>query len=287
MWIVYAAGSALFGGVVSILAKCGIKKTDSTVATAIRTSVVLVFSWLMVIINPEAKITEIGMKQLVFLILSGLATGASWLCYFHALSIGNINTVVPIDKSSQVLTILLAIIVFGEYDNLLVRLVGAALILLGTLMMIEIKQNTTDGKRSAIFYAFLSAIFAALTSVLAKIGTDGINSDFGTAVRTCVVFVMAWLMLPLSRKTNLIREVPRSELLFLFLSGIATGASWLCYFRALSIGDAGVVVSIDKLSILVAILFSRLVFGEKLSKKSAAGLALIVIGTVGMAVLTN
>lgn len=281
MWVIFAFGSAFFAGLTAILAKCGINKTDSDAATAIRTVVVLGFSWLMVwIAGSASEILNIGTKTWVFLILSGLATGASWLCYFRALRFGDVNKVVPIDKSSTVLTILLAFIFLGEK---ITPAKGAAVILigLGTYLMIEKKTAATQKaeKKSWFVYALLSAVFAALTSVLGKIGIEGVESNLGTAIRTGVVLVMAWLVVFLGGKKQTLKDIPKKELGFIFLSGLATGGSWLCYYKALKDGPASVVVSIDKLSILVSIAFSAIVFKERLSKKAALGLALSVGGT--------
>ena len=284
MWILYAIGSALFAGLTSILAKCGIRKTDSTVATAIRTIVVLLFSWLMVfIVGSQNQLQSVDGKSVCFLILSGLATGASWLCYFRALQIGDVNKVVPIDKSSTVLTILLAAIFLGEGISA-AKAVGIVLIAAGTLMMIEKKQaaSTGNGKRSWLMYALGSAVFASLTSILGKIGITGVESNLGTAIRTGVVLVMSWAMVFITGKRKEIAAISGRELGFICLSGLATGASWLCYYRALQDGLASVVVPIDKLSILVSIAFSYIVFHEKLSKKALLGLAAIVAGTLCM-----
>lgn len=284
MWILFAIGSAFFAGITSILAKCGIRKTDSDVATAIRTVVVLIFSWLMVwIVGSTSAITTLSAKTWIFLILSGFATGASWLCYFKALQLGDVNKVVPIDKSSTVLTILLALIFLGEG---ITWLKGIAVILIGvgTILMIEKKEvkseKTSEG--SWLIYAVLSAVFASLTSILGKIGIDGVESNLGTAIRTGVVLVMAWLIVFIKGKQRMLREVPKKELGFICLSGLATGGSWLCYYKALQDGLASVVVPIDKLSILVSIGFSALVFKERLSRKAALGLLLIVAGTLFM-----
>ena len=284
MWIIYAFGSAIFAGLTSILAKCGIRQTDSTVATAIRTIVVLAFSWLMVfVVGSQGQIGSIGGKTLIFLILSGLATGASWLCYFKALQIGDINKVVPIDKSSTVLTILLAFIFLHEEISL-PKAIGVVLIAIGTFMMIEkkdTKPQDTKGK-GWLFYAVGSAVFASLTAILGKVGISGVESNLGTAIRTVVVLIMAWVMVFATGKQGEIHKVPKNELGFICLSGLATGASWLCYYKALHDGLASVVVPIDKLSILVTIAFSYIVFREHLSKKAAGGLVLIVAGTLVM-----
>lgn len=284
MWVLFAFGSALFAGLTAVLAKCGIKKTDSDIATAIRTGVVLVFSWLMVFIAGSAgNITALSAETWLFLVLSGLATGASWLCYFRALQTGDVNKVVPIDKSSTVLTIILAFIFLGEKVTLL-KAVAVVLIGAGTVLMIEKKDvsETKPGKKGWFIYAVLSAVFAAMTSILGKIGIDGVESNLGTAIRTAVVLVMAWLIVFLKGKKRQLTNIPKSELGFICLSGLATGASWLCCYKALQDGLASVVVPIDKLSILVSVGFSAVVFKEQLSKKSAAGLLLIVSGTLMM-----
>lgn len=283
MWILFALGSAFFAGVTSILAKCGIRETDSDTATAIRTIVVLVFSWLMVfLVGSQSQIVQISATTWTFLILSGLATGASWLCYFRALQLGNINQVVPIDKCSIVLTVVLAFVLLGEPISL-PKLVGLVAIGGGTLLMIQKKADTTQSKGFRwLVYAVLSAVFASLTSIFGKIGITGVESNLGTALRTGVVLVMAWLMVFVQGKQKNLRGISRRELGFIALSGVATGASWLCYYKALQDGPASAVVPIDKLSILVTIAFSYLVFREKLSKKAVIGLCFIVLGTMLM-----
>ncbi len=286
MWLIYAVASAFFAGVTSILAKCGIRKTDSNVATALRTVVVLIFSWIMVFLTKvQGQITGIDEKTLLFLVLSGGATGASWLCYFHALQIGDINKVVPIDKSSTVLTIVLALIFLGEGISLK-KAASVLVIAVGIFLMIEKKDvEKQQGKESKswFFYACGSAVFASLTAILGKIGISGVDSNLGTAIRTTVVLVMAWMMVFVTGKQKEIHKLTGKELLFICCSGIATGASWLCYYRALKEGPASVVVPIDKLSVLVTVAFSYFVFGEKLGKRSAVGLALLTAGTVAMA----
>lgn len=287
MWILYAIGSAFFAGITSILAKCGISKTDSDVATAIRTIVVLVFSWILVLLTGTLSgIAEISGKTLLFLVLSGIATGASWLCYFKALQNGDVNKVVPIDKSSTILTILLALIFFHEGLSF-AKLVCVCMIGVGTTLMINRKDESEliSSDKSWLMYAILSAVFASLTSILGKVGISGTDSNLGTAIRTSVVLVMAWLMVFVKNKQSEIKSVDRKELLFIILSGFATGASWLCFYRALQDGPASVVVPIDKLSILVTIVFSRVIFHEKLSKKALLGLILITVGTVIMAMM--
>ena len=288
MWMLYAIGSSFFAGITAILAKCGIKKTDADVATAIRTVVVLLFSWIMVwITGTGSSITELSNKTLLFLILSGFATGASWLCYFHALQKGDINKVVPIDKSSTILTILLALIFLDE--GLSMKKAGAVLLIaIGTMLMIVKKQlNPEEQKKETgkdwLFYAVLSAVFASLPAILGKIGIEGVDSNLGTAIRTTVVLMMAWFMVFVTGKGNLVKKTEKKELGFIILSGFATGASWLCFYRALQDGPASVVVPIDKLSILVTILFSWIVFHEKLSKKACVGLGCIVVGTIALA----
>ena len=286
MWVLYAFGSALFAGLTAVLAKCGIRKTDSTVATAIRTIIVLIFSWLMVfIVGSQDTLSAISGKTLLFLILSGLATGASWLCYFHALQIGDINKVVPVDKSSTVLTILLAVIFLHESLSA-AKGAGIVLIAAGTYLMIEKKQSDGTSRKggSWLLYAAGSAVFASLTSILGKIGISGVESNLGTAIRTGVVLLMSWMMVFVTGKGQLVRAMPKGELGFICLSGLATGGSWLCYYKALQDGPASVVAPIDKLSILVTILFSYLVFHEKLTKKSTIGLVLVVGGTLLMLV---
>ena len=281
MWILFAFASALFAGVTSILAKCGIKQTDSTVATAVRTIVVLIFSWLMVlIVHSQDQLQSLDGRTLGFLALSGLSTGASWLCYFKALQLGDVNKVVPVDKSSTVLTILLAALLLHEPVTPL-KGVGVVLIGVGTFLMIERKQSSAavSGGRW-LPYAVGSAVFASLTAILGKIGISGVESNLGTAIRTGVVLVMSWMMVFVTGKQHEVRAISRRELGFICLSGLATGASWLCYYRALQDGLASVVVPVDKLSILVTVLFSRVVFHEKLTRKSGLGLAGIVAGTL-------
>ena len=284
MWILFAFGSAFFAGVTAILAKCGIRKTDSTVATAVRTIVVLLFSWLMVfVVGSQDQLGSIGPNTWLFLILSGLATGASWLCYFRALQLGDINKVVPVDKSSVILTMLLAFLFLQEPITPFGG-IGVVLIAAGTFLMIEKKdvKQKEGQKKSWFLYAAGSAIFASLTSILGKIGISGVESNLGTAIRTAVVLLMAWVMVFVAGKAGEVRKIPKNELGFICLSGIATGASWLCYYRALQDGLASIVVPIDKLSILVTLAFSYFVFHERLSKKSAIGLVLIVAGTLAM-----
>lgn len=286
MWILAACASALFAGITSILAKCGIRHTDSDVATAVRTVVVLLFAWLMAaLVGSISTIGSISAHSMLFLALSGMATGASWICYFKALSMGDVNKVVPIDKCSAVLTILLAIILFGETDALAVKLMGSAGILIGTFLMIERKKqdHAVEGN-SWIWYAVGSAVFAALTSILAKVGIEGVESNLATAIRTCYVLVMAWIVVALKGKLGEVRHIEKGELGFICASGLATGASWLCYYYAIQTGIVSIVVPIDKLSIVVAMAFSAAVFHETYTKRSLTGLALIVTSTIAMAV---
>ena len=285
MWLIAAALSALFAGLTSILAKCGTKNTDSDLATALRTVVVLLFSWIMVFVSgsPES-LKDTDSVSLIFLILSGLATGASWLFWFKALSTGDLNKIVPIDKSSTVLSVLLAILLFDETGHLPAKLLGTLLLAAGIFLMIEPKQNSVSREnRRACLYAALSAVFASLTSILAKIGINGVDSTLGTAVRTCVVLVMAWLIVLIKKKQAGLKKISRKELSFIALSGLATGASWLCYYYALQNGIVSVVVPIDRMSIAATVLFSRLFLGERLSRKAFAGLCGMVAGTLLLA----
>lgn len=284
LWFLFALGSAFFAGITAILAKIGIQNINSTLATAIRTIVVLVFSWLMVFVaGSQKEIGSISGNTLLFLILSGLSTGASWLCYFKALKLGDVNKVAPIDKSSTVLTILLAFLFLGEPISA-AQVIGVLGIGTGTLMMIA-KKETGGGEtqnKGWMFFAVLSAVFASLTSIFGKIGVENVESNLGTAIRTIVVLGMAWLMVFIAGEQKDIRHIDRKSWLFLFLSGLTTGLSWLCYYRALQDGPASVVVPVDKLSILVTIVFSGVVLKEKLSRKAALGLVLILAGTGSM-----
>lgn len=282
MWLLYAFGSAIFAGLTAILAKCGIKNTDSNVATALRTVVVLFFSWIMVFVaGSQGSIGEISFRTLLFLILSGFATGASWLCYFKALQIGDINKVTPIDKSSTILTMLLAFLFLGEE---ITAVKGLSMVLMGagTWLMIQKKENAGPAAKGKgwLLFAFGSAFFASLTAILGKVGIEGVESNLGTAIRTIVVLIMAWIVVFVTGKQRTVRQIDRTSWIFLVLSGFATGASWLCYYRALQSGPASVVVPVDKLSILVTIAFSRIVFQEKLNAKSGAGLCMITAGTL-------
>ena len=284
MWLFFALGSAFFAGITAVLAKIGIENVNSTLATALRTVVVLAFSWLMVfVVGSQGGIAQISGTTLLFLVLSGLSTGASWLCYFKALQLGDVNKVAPIDKSSTVLTILLAFIFLGEPVSI-PQALGVVGIGVGTLLMIA-KKEVEDGKphsKAWLVYAFLSAVFASLTSIFGKIGVENVESNLGTAIRTIVVLVMAWVMVFVTGEQKGIRSIGKKSWVFLFLSGITTGLSWLCYYRALQDGPASVVVPIDKLGILVTIVFSWIVLKEKLTPKAAVGLVLILAGTGAM-----
>lgn len=283
MWLAFAAGSAFFAGVTSILAKCGIRRTDSNLATAIRTIVVLVFAWVMVFVaGSQGQITQISGRSLLFLVLSGLATGASWLCYFKALQIGDVNKVVPVDKSSSVLTILLALLLLHEEVSAC-KAIGIVGIGVGTWLMIQPRDGEPLERKSGnawFVYAALSALFASLTAILGKIGIEAVESNLGTAIRTGVVLVMAWVVVFVTRKPDQPLTVPRGELGLICLSGLATGASWLCYYRALQLGPASLVAPVDKLSILVTILFSRIVLHERLTRRAFLGLVLLIAGTL-------
>ncbi len=282
MWIILAMGSAFFAGLTAILAKCGVKNADSNVVTALRTIVVLIFSWLMVfIVGSQGEMRSIDTKTLGFLVLSGLATGGSWLCYFKALQLGDVNKVTPIDKSSTILSMVFAFLLLGETVTL-IKLMAMVLIGSGTYMMIQKQKETLEKgqNKSWLIFAWGSALFASLTSILGKIGIQNIDATLGTAIRTIVVLIMAWCVVVLTRKQSTIKTIDRRSWLFITLSGMTTGGSWLCYYQALQLGPASVVVPIDKLSILVTIGFSSIVLHEKLSRKSFWGLMLLVIGTL-------
>lgn len=284
MWLFYALASALFAGIVSILAKIGIKNIDSTLATALRTIVVLIFAWLMVfIVGSEKTITSIDAKSFIFLILSGLATGISWLCYFKALQIGDVNKVVPVDKSSTIFTMLLSFIILGEKINVF-KIIAMILIGIGTYLMIEKvnKSNNNQEKSTWLLFAFLSAIFSSLTSILGKVGIENVESNLGTAIRTIVVLIMAWIIVFANKKQTEIKYIDKRSWLFIALSGLATGLSWLCFYRALQDGPVSVVVPIDKLSIIITVIFGYIILGEKLSRKAVYGFLMIIVGTLAL-----
>lgn len=282
MWLLFAFGSAFFAGLTAVLAKIGIQDTDSHLATAIRTFVVLIFAWGIVFLTgAQSGLAQLESRTLLFLVLSGLATGASWLCYFRALQIGDVNQVTPVDKSSTILTMILAFVILGEPISP-AKIGCMVLIFAGTLLMIAPKpaEKSASSGRSWLIYALLSAFFAALTSILGKIGISGIDSNLGTAIRTIVVLVMAWVMVFVAGKQTQLAHIRPKSWIFLCISGVATGASWLCYYRALQDGPASVVLPIDKLSILVTLAFSRLVLKEKLSSRALCGLVLLTAGTL-------
>lgn len=282
MWLLFAFSSALFAGLTSILAKIGIKNTDSNVATAIRTIIILIFAWIMVFIT-KGYTSEITIKSIIFLILSGISTGLSWIFYFKSLQIGNVNKVVPIDKSSTVLTMILAFIFLKETITI-IKVFGIIFIGIGTYLMITKKDDEEKEVKGKLwfYYAIFSAFFAALTSILGKIGVTGIDSNYATAIRTVVVLIMAWLVVFMSKKQSELKNIKFRTFLFLCLSGITTGLSWLSYYKALQYASVSVVAPIDKLSIVITIAFSYFVFKEKLSKKSFIGILGIILGTFTM-----
>ena len=290
MWILLAFLSALFAGLTAILAKVGLKNTDSNVATALRTVVVVIFAWILVFITGSVwTIGQITLNTLFFLILSGIATGASWICYFRALQLGDVNKVVPIDKSSTILSMIFAIALLGETDNWIIKVIGMVLIATGTFMMV-VDSRTGDGKApekgvkniksSWLIFALLSAVFAAMTSILGKVGIENVDSNLGTAIRTLVVLVMAWIVVCMQKKQGEIKKIDTKSWVFIILSGLATGLSWLCYYAALKDGEACVVVPIDKLSILITAFFAAFVLKEKMTKKAWLGLGLLTAGTL-------
>lgn len=283
LWILMAIGSSFFAGLTAILAKLGIKKTDSDVATTLKTIVVLIFSWIMVLIVGSAEsISDISNKSFLFLVLSGIATGASWICYFKALSIGNINKVTVVDKSSMILSVLLAIILFGETNNLIIKLALIVLYSLGVFLMIEKKRDNKETKKRWLILALAAALFASLTTILVKVGIKDVESNLATAIRTSVVLIMSFMNILIKKKENLLTQVEPKEMMFIFLSGVATGASWLCYYYAIQNGIVSVVIPIDKMSALFTILFSFIVFKERISKKALIGLILMLISTLSL-----
>lgn len=289
MWIFLAFLSALFAGLTSVLAKIGLKNTDSNVATALRTIVVVVFSWALVFVSGAVwSIGDITLKSLFFLILSGIATGASWICYFRALQLGDVNKVVPIDKASTILSMIFAISILGETDNLILKIIGMLLIGTGTFMMVAEGGNAGEKRRgikekllgSWLVFALLSAVFAAFTSILGKVGIENVDSNLGTAIRTLVVLVMAWVVVFMQKKQDHVKSIDKKSWAFILFSGLATGLSWLCYYKALQDGEASVVVPIDKLSVLITAFFAVFVLKEKMSKKALIGLAVLTAGTL-------
>ncbi len=286
MWMIAAIFSAIFAGITSILSKCGIKHTNSNVATAIRTAVVLIFAWIIILISGEySTIININIKSWIFIILSGLATGASWICYFKALSLGEVSRVAVIDKSSVILSVIFAIIIFPDERTLWwFKLICLAIIALGTYLMTDVKKSDVKALDTWLIFALLSAFFASMTSILAKIGIENVNSNVATAIRTFIVLIMACLIVFCRKETKFIKEVTKKDFIFLILSGIATGASWLCYYYAIANGQISIVVPIDKISILITMAFSVIVLKEKLSLKAWIGLLLLVMGTILMAI---
>ncbi len=288
MWLLYAIGASFTAGITAILVKIGANSTNSYLLTALRTIVVAIFSWIMVfIVGSQNTIGEVSTRTMVFLCASGITTGISWICYFHALQIGNVNVVVPIDKSSVVLTIFLGVVFLHESMNLM-KFICVVLIAVGTFMMIE-KKTSVDGtekkSKMSIFYAFMSAVFASLTALLSKIGIVGVESNLGTAIRTVVVLIMAWILVLITGSLKEMKDISKKGWIFIILSGLVTGLSWVFYYRALQDGPISVVLPIDKLSTVVSIAFAYIVFKEKLTKKSGLGLAMIVAGTLGMVIL--
>lgn len=288
MWVLAAVLSAVFAGITAILSKCGVKNVNSNVATAVRTSVVSVLAWIIVFATDAYKtLADISVKSWIFLIFSGLATGASWICYFKALSVGEVSKVAAVDKSSVVLSVLFAIVIFPDERTLWwVKLICLAAIAVGTFLMTDIKHGEQKSKIAWLIFALLSAVFAAATSILAKIGIENVDSNVATAIRTCVVLALAWLIVLCRKEAYFVKELKGKEAILLVLSGLATGASWLCYYYAIQQGQVSVVVPIDKLSILITVFFSLIVFKEKLSVKAWIGLAMLTAGTILMAVLT-
>lgn len=285
MWIFYAFLSAIFAGVTSILAKIGVEDTDSHVVTALRTIVVVVFSWIMVfIVGSQYTIDTISIKSMIFLVLSGLSTGVSWICYFKALQLGDVNKVVPIDKSSTILTMVLAFLILKEPISIYM-LIGMICIGIGTYLMIVKKEDVKEyeAKDNKWFiYAVLAALFASLTSILGKIGIENVESNLGTAIRTFVVLLMSWIIVFAQKKQHEIKFINKKSWIFIILSGVTTGLSWMCYYNALKEGRASIVVPIDKLSIVVTVSFAYIFLNEKLSKKSLIGLLLIIFGTLAL-----
>lgn len=280
MWILFAAGSAVFAGLTSVFAKVGTENISSDLLTAIRTAVVLIFSWIMVIITAQLdSLSAITPAELLFICLSGGATGASWLCYFKALQLGNVNKVVPVDKLSTVLTMILAVIFFGEPFGIF-SAIGMALIVAGTLLMIAKKADTEEKSKAWLVYALLSAVFASLTAILAKMGMSNVPSNLATAIRTIVVLIIAWGIVIGKGRLSEIRTINRKGWVFTLVSGLFTGLSWLCYYRAIKDGIASVVVPIDKLSIVITVAVSVVFLREKVSLKQLLGLILLVGGTM-------
>lgn len=290
IWITLALLGAFFTSMTTILAKIGIKDVNSNFATFIRTGVVIVCALILCLINQDlSKTSDLTTENWIFLILSGLATGCSWLCYYKAMKLGNINKVAPIDKSSFILTSILFLIFFfdettnnGNTLTILMLVASMILMLIGTILMIG-KKEAEDAKSNMwLLFAILSAVFASLVSLFAKIGLKGISSNLGTLYRTIVVYIFAGAIVLARKDYKDVKSITKKSWLFLILSGIATGGAWLCEYAALNYVGANPVAvnSIGKLSILLTMLFSFLVLKEKFTKKSLLGLSLLTAGIV-------
>lgn len=278
MWIINAFLSAIFAGMTSILSKMGLEDISSHYVTALRTSVVLVFTWVMYYVT-GSSMQGINSYNFMFIVLSGFATGASWLCYYRALSLADVSQVVPIDKLSTFLTMIFAFVIFHE-EVTWVKVVCIFMMFIGTYLMQKRPQKELNHDKRWLIYAFLSAIFASLTAILAKIGIENVDSQTVTALRTIVVVIMAWIVVFVTKSYSPIALLNKKQLKAIFFSALATGLSWLCYFAALKEGPASIVVPIDKLSIVISILFAYFVLNEKQSIKTILGLICIVISTL-------
>ena len=282
MSIILALLAAVFAAFTSILAKIGIQKVNSNLATAIRTIVVLLMAFIIVVVTDQLDaIFDVTSKALIFFILSGITTGLSWLCFFKALQIGDVSKVVPIDKSSVVITIILSFIILREPVTLFV-VIGGVLITIGTFVLIgrAKKKEKVSISQSYILLAILAAIFAALTSILAKIGIENVDPNVATFIRTIVIILFAWGIVIFQGTQKEIKNISRKSMLFLILSGAATGLSWLCYFAAIAIGKVSVVAPIDKFSVVITMLLSFMILKEKPTKNTVLGGIIITIGTV-------
>jgi len=281
LWFLYAIGAAIFAGLTTVLAKIGVKEVDSHLATAIRTMVVIVFSWgIVFFVGSQDGIRHIGGVTWVFLILSGLATGGAWLCRFRALKLGNVNKVTPITKTSTILTMILAFIFLREPLGL-VTVIGMIMMGTGTWLMLELKKGAAAENSSGkgwLFYAALSAIFASLVAILGSVGVADMDANLWTAIRTVVVAVLSWVMVYTTGGPKGIKNINTKSWVFLVLSGVATGMSWIFFYHALQIGNASLVVPIDQLSILITMGFAGWFLGEKFSRQSLIGLALLATG---------
>ena len=250
MWIVVAVLSALFAGLTAVLSKGGNEKANSDVVIALRISVIFVCSWIIVFAMGAYKaIATMSANALISIILSGISTGACWICYFKALSIGDASKVAAVDKSSVALSVLLAIIIFPDERSLWwIKLICLVVIIMGTALMTDIKRD--DGKRKIawLIFALLSAVFSTATSLLGKIGTQDVDSNAATALRTCVILVMAWLIVFCKRETKYIKELKGKEIFFLILSGITTTANWFCYYYAIQKGQVSIDAAVSPVS---------------------------------------